>query len=786
MKLLNFLLISFFLIQFTSAAVVNWDVTGRENVMLSTIRGGPLYYPASTSGNFQTYPIFNASSCDTDEGCTTYGVLANGSWTSADGYWQWRSAGDAGTGNAGPPFWIIVDLHRQVSISQVDVKDEATTTARQWATQALINIGNYTANNVSGQFKTINSTTGGFVAGAGGQNYTFTFDSTKSARFVMLWINATVAGTNSPALSEIAIRGEDSGANFVFNGTTGTTNDIILNYSIDKVFGFKNASAQVFYAGTPYTATVTNDSSRVYFILNLTNKTAGVNTFNFRILQFTNDTFGVQWNSTTQTQYILPYPLAVLYDNPVISPSTQTFKLLIQDVSDAINANSTFFYNNSNYTRVSGVSGNGFTWHNATVPINGTGTANFWWQITYQTPDGFSTFNTSVYTQTAVNLTVAECNSTFNTQVLVYYLFDEENQANLSGLFKIDMSYSGSSDMVFPKNFSAIRNNTHNFSICISANATMYANTFLSYNINDTYPIRSHIFIRKQLTNSTFYQNVYTNLGTIVKLTQFTIKGESGLPLANATLNIERSYPGNNSYLTVAMAKTDSSGQASTYLRPSDTYHRVSVLNASGNVLKVFDPQIIVCDDLASFCEVPLNLLAETGGAYWNYVGSLAYTCIFENSTGQLSCSVFDSTGNMQSANLTVLQRFAFNNSISACSQKQSGASVLLTCIVNTTHGNSYTWILRAQFDGYTQYLTSGSIEFTPAFLFGALGILLGVLCLISVFFLGGSSAGAAIFIVMVAAFSVRVFGLIPFDDTSLGLLLAVGFVLIWLTRSRS
>jgi len=787
-KLFYVLFFVVFMASLASAAALSWDVNGRENVVLSSIKGGPLYYPASTSVNFWTYPNFNATGCDTDEGCATVPVLFNGSWTSATGYWQWRSALDAGSFDSGPPFWFIVDMHRQVSINpgadSIGVKDEATTSARRWATQANILCGNTTmafaSNSTYPHFQTINQTTGGFSAGADGQNYTFSINQSYSCRYVMLWINATGDGNRAPALSEFAIRGDDAGAKFTFNATIISNASNVLNYSFDKAFGFKNASAVLWYGGNSYAATVTNDSTKIYVTATIQNDTTGLQNFYFRITSFTNDTNGAVWNTSTQTQYLLPFPLEVLYTTPAVLPSTETYKLLIADIPGALGVNSTFYWNNTNYTSVSGFASASSSWHNSSILQTSTGTFNFWWQITYLTSGGYSTFNTSVYTQTLTNVSIFECNATQNTTILAYYLQNEEDQLNITGTMKVDFIYSGSPELLGAQTFSRIKNNTQRIYLCISMNTTIYANSVLSYYVNDTYPIREHRFVKTQFTNATRYQSVYTNVNTIVKLTRFTLVGTNGLGLGNATLRAERYFVGNNTYLTVAMAITDSNGEASTYLRPSDTYHRISYIDTEGNIIKVFDPSIIVCDELSSFCKIRYSLAGTVNATNWGYAGRIAYSCSFNNSTTVLQCSVIDSSNQMLGANLST-RRFYGNYSRIECVDYQVGSSVTLNCLLNNTHTNYYTWELIGVFPDHKLAITSGSNEFSVITPLGINGLFIVLIFIVMLFMLGSGNPTMSVMGISIALFLAKVFQIMEIDDTIIGITLAVAIIIAYI-----
>lgn len=781
---LKLVLFAIALVGLVHGAVISWDTGGRENVMLSSIVGGPLYYPASSALNFQTYPNLNASSCDTDEGCTLYPHIANGSWSNFGGtsFFQWRSAGDPGTGSAGPPFWIIVDLHRQVSISEVDVQDGSTTSARQWTQQALILGGNYTANNVTGAFKTINSTTSGFQTGGSGNNYTFTFNSSQSVRFVMIWINATVAGTNAPNTAEIAIRGEDAGANYTFNGTTEVNKNNSINYSFVKTFGFKNATGTLYIGSQTYPAYVTNDSNYVYLTTNFTNTEQGVLDVKFRILQFTNDTNGANWNTSSQTQYSAPYPVVTIYNTSVASPSTQKYAILIGNINDTLGVNSTFYINGTNYTSTSTLMG-GQSWHNITATFNLVGTQTFWWQISFLTSSGYQTFNTSTYTQTWAITRVYECNLTNNTRILVYYLKDEENQLNITGTMSLDMYYSGATDVSNPQNFSLIRNNTNNLTICIDANTTIYANTYLSYYNGSTYPARYHYFLRQPLSNATFYQTVYTNPSTIIKLTKINILSEAGVGLKNSTLKVERYYTGNNSYLLVAMTKTDDSGNAITYLRPNDVYHRVTLLNLDGSIRKVLEPFILQCDNSAESCTYDASLVSSGGGVAWNYQGQIGYACSYTNATTLISCALVDNSGTMTGGKLTVYKQYAFNQSTVECVNEQSGTSVVLNCLVNNTHGNSFVYLLTMKVGTDEISIYSKSLEFSQTAQFGYFGLLMAILLITTLALIANLDVSGMIILVIVGLTSLSIMGFIALGAPAVAGIIIVGIVLAWLAR---
>lgn len=381
---------------------------------------------------------------------------------------------------------------------------------------------------------------------------------------------------------------------------------------------------------------------------------------------------------------------------------------------------------------------------------------------------------------------ITNCSTGFN--VLNFTLWDEETLASMNGTLEITVTLYNSS-MGYVSNSSFIYYNQHTFQLCINPYAaTAYITTFQAYYSNTTlaqYPQRNYFLLRAQLNASAPQViPIYLENSTYAKQTTIYVQDETSRGIAGVYIAIQRFYPGSNTYVMVAMGKTNTEGYGTAYLRPIDVYYRFILYDETGTVLGAFVPAFIPCDPGDTACKHFLQIKPETTGYYWKVTDGVIHNCSYSNSTGSpiVACTYMDTTGLIQNASLTV-SRFSGGSISTICTNTSTGAMGTLICSLPGTAG-TYSWKFTVGINP-TLMLETGEYTFGQVVTFGAFGLFIGAMFIIVLGLLGamfGSPPLAVAFaaIGFLASYVLNLIVVAP--QTVLGVIVIAG-IIIFLTR---
>ena len=315
--------------------------------------------------------------------------------------------------------------------------------------------------------------------------------------------------------------------------------------------------------------------------------------------------------------------------------------------------------------------------------------------------------------------------------------------------------------------------NVNNTALCINpANATAVVDSVQVYYNASTYPQRSYFLLKLPISNNTQNLSLYLRGSSIAKLTEITLVNSVNLGYPNAYLAIERAYPGENIYKTIAMAKTSDAGLATTYLEPNDPWYKFVVYNYDGTIINEFSPLQISCGSSTDKCTLTLRLPGDVYGVKYEQLGALNWRCGFDNSSNISSCNFTDTSG------ITRKIRYECDRVVGGYALEKvamtevSASSATIYHQLNDTNTSHYTCTLSIAASPYINIDIMSIFTGVYQNSFGDVGKFLGLGILLTAGFLGVASPILSIVGLIAGTVIVNVTGLMAFGD-------AVPYILI-------
>lgn len=275
----------------------------------------------------------------------------------------------------------------------------------------------------------------------------------------------------------------------------------------------------------------------------------------------------------------------------------------------------------------------------------------------------------------------------------------------------------------------------------------------------------------------------------------FKVQDYLSNPIPNYTVQVQKFFPSLNSYQTIDEQKTDYAGKTTSWLyQPSSTY-RIIILNNFAYV-EAKDSVIlnsqVQTGTLSNGNGVYYILLTLTGGGnnVYKQFGSVNSSCLFNNGTTVLTCTLVDNSGTafgsqLQVANLTP------TGWVTICNSVATGTTATLLCTIGSgwnTSVFSYALSLRNS-DGSYFTVATGTLDFRTTVVSWGTNGLFATLILILAFFMLGVFIGGAnpitallsldfglILAYVIGAFDIGLGGLIS--------LLVVSVLIMWRSRA--
>lgn len=401
--------------------------------------------------------------------------------------------------------------------------------------------------------------------------------------------------------------------------------------------------------------------------------TAGV--LEYSDLQFNNE--GFTENSQTYNATTYETSRETFYLNLTYDPSMNTRGLLN--------------YAGVNYSSSNVIYGNNVIFYaNVSIPaINSSVSNDFYWIITTYNGTSAIQETSTVNTQTVNKIYLVQCNSTYNISTLNFTAYGENDSLRLSPyLFAGTFNYWLGDGSTY-QNISLI-NNAGSTAMCMyPSNKTFYSTATIQYE-KDGYVKRNYYLYSAILTNVTNNISMYLLATSSATAFIISIKDGSQLPITDAYVYIQRYYPGTGLFQTVAMAKTDGSGNTVAHFEVETEDYRIIVMK-DGVVIYTSPVQKIYCS--ATPCTLPIQT-SSAGVDGWQHVGNLTNLVYFgpsyDSVTHMVSYTYIDTSGTTHYGRLFVYTINSGSGKNTICDVNSTSNAATLVCDVSGIEGTVY------------------------------------------------------------------------------------------------
>lgn len=379
------------------------------------------------------------------------------------------------------------------------------------------------------------------------------------------------------------------------------------------------------------------------------------------------------------------------YNPSAVTGTSQSFSINVTyDSAQFIVFSGDLVYNGTIYPgTVSGSGDNRRVDRTILVPQQ-NGTYPFYWNFSLTNSTGTFYQNSTTHNQVVTELTLAECNATYTIPVLNFTANREDNLTRINPfLFQGTFMYNN-------KTFSINENSIASVGICAndqSVNVSIDATIAYDGIPIGTYVQREYSIDDLIVTNAT--QNISLLLLPAVDATPFNllVQDASLVPIPNAFIEVQRYYPGTNTYQTVQIVETgsDGTGVAFYVLNTIDYRH---IIKKGGVILLQTQKEKMYCTTNPCSKTFTIGQSTAIPGQQTLEIDNLTSTLTFNSFTNIITFSYLDSTGNLVSSDLNIIQLSISGDDNQVCDVPGTGSpfpqSGVLTCDMT---GNTGTFI---------------------------------------------------------------------------------------------
>ncbi len=415
------------------------------------------------------------------------------------------------------------------------------------------------------------------------------------------------------------------------------------------------------------------------------------NSINRSIIFYVNDTFG-HINSTSRSWDYTVFENSQEFNNEILEGVINTFiaNVIIIESNSITIAN--FIYNGTSIIGSFSQSGNDsiltidFLAPNVDTKTNLT----FFWSLILL--DG-QIINLTSNNQTVISISLDDCS--VNTIVLYNYtVVDEGNQSLLSDpantTTELNINLLDIRRQNYIANFSKKYLKINPFAVCVNENllfSTYIIDSIVKYEATG-YSIEYYNIVNATITNSTIPENItlYDLFSADATEFKITFKAEDFTFVENALIYIDRQYIAeNNSFKTVELPKTDSSGQTIGHFVRNDVIYNIRVIK-DGIVLGNFRNVIAFCEDYTiGACQMILEATPEDF-AIFNYDEQLGIIFqslpTYNENTSAVSFDFSTDDGTIKTILMEVTRDDIFGNR-TICNNTITSSSGTLICSVD-------------------------------------------------------------------------------------------------------
>lgn len=501
-----------------------------------------------------------------------------------------------------------------------------------------------------------------------------------------------------------------------------------------------------------------------------------------------NDTLGnINYAETNWSYYI--FENSQTYNSKALETSSQTF--VINLTLDNTSIQSTYFwYNNTQYSTSLALDGNqAVLSRTITIPeVSVTTNFSFFWEVNLNSPQ----VNTTLQNQTVVAFTIDNC-SVNSILVVNNTLVDEETQNKITGnsTIEIEVTLKNLAGFEMGK-LSKIYYNTSYAPVCINSllNSTLYVSIVTSYIANNY--VQEFWYLDNGILNETDWNldNFTTKNVTLraLKLDDsetflFKYYNANFLITEGAIIRVLRNYIGEGVFKEAERCKLDANGECHLHLVGEDVIYSFQViidgtedfLSGKFNAKCVNTPCSITLQKGATTndWDIQHDNLAEGTYTLSTNKTDRTVTLVFNLAqTGEMQLDVFTYTNDPNTQDTLVA-----TDTVIA---KSGTASVLIPL----SYGNITYYAVVRHNDAFvtTQWVDLNEDGYKY---FGALGLFLGALIVLSLGLIAISSGGWTIVFIILGLIVASVTKLVNMDYYLLMFVVCAGGLIIWRLASR-
>lgn len=472
----------------------------------------------------------------------------------------------------------------------------------------------------------------------------------------------------------------------ILNATIYTRSITGLNIS----FFVWDASGNLVFSGFNTTSTLGGlfNNIRNSTSVNATGLTTGGYKWNI-LACGTNATSDTVCTTSDYGNYSFIYGLSIVnvsYNPSTVEGATELFSINLSIASASANVDGVLVYNGTRYSALSSGTGSSRLLSKTIVIPNVAASTNlsFYWELNISQT---TLATTSLYTQQVNSLGIDSCTS-FTNKILNFTVYDEETQIfipNASIESALNVYSLDRSQIIL--NISNIKNSSSSFCLSNSLlNTTSYLlDAQIKYSA-DGYASEYYNLIDYNLSSSTTQRNIslYDLNFSDSTIFQFSFSDINFLPVEGAQVFLERQYLSENTFKTVELPITDSSGKTILHIVKNDVIYNIRVVK-NGEVLGNFERIIGFCQDFTvGSCRIDLTASSSALPVfnYTSFVGLIFTAPSYNANTSVVSSQFITPDGNVHTILMEVTRSDSFGNR-SLCTNTLVSSSGSLSCAIN-------------------------------------------------------------------------------------------------------
>lgn len=372
---------------------------------------------------------------------------------------------------------------------------------------------------------------------------------------------------------------------------------------------------------------------------------------------------------------------------PVLETETTTFQAIfsknesfIQDINANLTWNGT---NRGPGTKVNGTTQINFTHTFNIQPVDANVFIPVNWSYVISGVNGTESNVTPTQLQNVLDISLFNCSETNPNATIFLQPKDEETDIDLIADVDITAQFFLDQSNKTGVNKSFEFRNSLNYTICFEPqNSTLVVDAFISYE-KSGYSQRNYFLVQNRLgNNQTNRILLYLINESIDSDVTISLTDEDDNVLADHYIKVLRYFPGNNTYKTVEIARTNENGQTVARLILLDVFYRFVVDSGNTTIYGTNSQKVLTSPFFIRTFEQN-NFLNKL-----DRIEQLQYSLTYNNNTGVFSFTFNDLENIVREGTLRVVRKGIVDTVI--CSNTVQSSAGTITCTINASIKDEY------------------------------------------------------------------------------------------------